>query len=169
MLYVLLKRCAGLCFNLLNALLGGMLPPFASACLIVEEDGRYLVVELPGKRIVFPGGFMKWRETPQQAAAREGLEETGLALQVGELLNVYSGYSRNWLGLSAICLAFRGKVVSGQVLTELRASIEGRPCWMSEEELLARLSGFSRVVFTDYQRQRAQHWTEAPRVVSITP
>src|SRR5438132_7149710 len=27
---------------------------------------------LPGNRIVFPGGFMTWRETPQQAAEREG-------------------------------------------------------------------------------------------------
>jgi ADP-ribose pyrophosphatase YjhB (NUDIX family) len=165
MLYDLLKRCVGLCFNLLNALLGGMLPPFASTCLVVEEDGRYLVVELPGRRIVFPGGFMKWRETPQQAAAREGHEETGMALQVGELFNVYSGHSRNWLGLSAVCLAFRGKVVSG----ELRASIEGRPYWLPEEELLSRLSGFSLVVFTDYQRHRAQHWKEAPRVVPIAP
>ena len=165
MLYDLLKRCVSLCFNLLNALLGGALPPFVSACLVVEEDGRYLVVELPGRRIVFPGGFMKWRETPQQAAAREGHEETGFVLQVGELINVYSGRGRNWLGLSSLCLAFRGKVVSGQ----LRASIEGRPYWMSEEELLAHLSGFSLVVFTDYQRHCAQHWTEAPRVVQIAP
>ncbi len=161
MFYELLKRCVSLCFNVLNVILGGKLPPFGSTCVIVEENGHYLVVELPGKRIVFPGGFMTWKETPQQAAAREGYEETGFVLQIGDAIGFYCSRSRNWLAMSSICFAFRGKVVDGA----LRSSIEGRPRWMTEEELQEYLSGFARVVFEDYRRQRAHYWREVPRAV----
>src|SRR5579859_1127849 len=82
MLYDLLKKCVSIFFNVLNRVLGGKLPPFSSAGVVVEENGRYLVVELPHNRIVFPGGYMTWRENPQEGAAREGREETGLTLQV---------------------------------------------------------------------------------------
>ena len=34
------------------------LPPFGSAAVIVEKQDCYLVVELPGGRVVFPGGFL---------------------------------------------------------------------------------------------------------------
>ena len=37
LLYDLLKRGVSLCFNILNLLLGGNLPPFGSAAVIVEE------------------------------------------------------------------------------------------------------------------------------------
>ena len=38
LLYDLLKRGVSLCFNTLNVLLGGNLPPFGSAAVIVEEQ-----------------------------------------------------------------------------------------------------------------------------------
>ncbi len=56
LLYDLLKRGVSLCFNTLNVLLGGNLPPFGSAAVLVEEQDCYLVVELPRGRVVFPGG-----------------------------------------------------------------------------------------------------------------
>ena len=69
MLYDLLKKCVSIVFNIVNLLLGGKLPPFGSAGVIVENEGRYLVVTLPHGKIVFPGGFMTWQEHPRQAAA----------------------------------------------------------------------------------------------------
>ena len=54
LLYDLLKRGVSLCFNTLNVPLGGKLPPFGSAAVIVEEQDCYLVVELPRGRVVFP-------------------------------------------------------------------------------------------------------------------
>ncbi len=55
MLYDLLKICVSIFFNFLNTLLGGKLPLFSSAAVIVEEDNRYLVVELLGGRTRYPG------------------------------------------------------------------------------------------------------------------
>ncbi len=152
MLYDLLKHCVSLFFNLLNRLLGGKLPPFGSAAVIVEEDNLYLVVELPGKRIVFPGGFMNWNEVPQQAAEREGHEETGLIVHADALIGYYPLISQDWKVMSTISFVFHARVVGG----ELCNNIEGRPCWLSEQELRARMQGHSLTVLDDYLRHREQ-------------
>ncbi len=89
MLYDLLKRGGSVFFNTLNMLLGGNLPPLGSAAVIVEEHDHYLVVELPRGRVVFPGGFMNWREHPPQTAQRAAEEETGHLVRVGELIGSY--------------------------------------------------------------------------------
>ncbi|GHO53482.1 NUDIX hydrolase [Ktedonobacter robiniae] len=151
MLYDLLKRCTSIFFNLLNWLLGGKLPPFCSAVVVVEEQGRYLVVQLPGQRTVFPGGFMNWRETPQQGAQREGLEETGLHLEIGDMVGCYTLTSDSWTNMSNLSFVFQARVTGG----ELRDNIEGRPCWLSEDELYAQLNEHGRRILADYQRQRA--------------
>src|SRR5579884_3840455 len=152
MLYELLKRCVSIVFNLLNLLLGGKLPPFTSACVVVEENDQYLVVELPGNRIVFPGGFLQNNETPQQGAEREGCEETGLQIEVGDVINYYVFKNSNWYSMSNICFAFHGKVVGG----ELRNNSEGCPYWLQEKELYAQLGGHSRMILKDYQAYRAR-------------
>ena len=60
----------------------------AIAVAVVEHDGRFLIGRRPeGVALAglweFPGGKIQADETPQQAAARECLEETGLAVRVG--------------------------------------------------------------------------------------
>jgi ADP-ribose pyrophosphatase YjhB (NUDIX family) len=153
MLYDLLKKSVSFLFNLLNWLLCGKLPPFASACVIVEENQHYLVVELPGHHIVFPGGFLNHQETPQQAAEREGREETGLLLCVDDLINYYSLQNKNWHTMANISFAFHASVIGGQLCN----SIEGRPYWLSAAELEPRLTGHAREVYEDYLRYRTRH------------
>src|SRR6266700_136792 len=152
MLYFLLKKCVALFFNLFNVLLGGKLPPFGSACMLVEENDRYLVGAPPRGTVTFPGGFMTWRETPQQAAEREGHEETGLTLQVDYLINFYTCASDRFTRMSTISFAFHGKVVGG----ELRNNMEGRPLWLTLDELRPRLRGHAQNVLDDYLRSRSQ-------------
>src|SRR5579864_7557729 len=103
MLYDLLKILVSICFNLLNKLLFGGLPPLGSVAVVVEQNDRYLVVELPRRRLVFPGGFMKWREMPAQTAKREGKEETGLDLRLDHLINIYARPSTSIFKMSTIC------------------------------------------------------------------
>jgi ADP-ribose pyrophosphatase YjhB (NUDIX family) len=161
MLYFLLKKCVALFFNLFNVLLGGKLSPFGSACVLVEENDRYLVVATPRGTVTFPGGFMTWSETPEQAAEREGLEETGLTLQTDYLINYYSRASDRFTRMSTISFAFHGKVVGG----ELRNNMEGKPLWLTLDEMRPRLRGHARRVLDDYLRTRSQHISFSP----ITP
>ena len=156
MLYDLLKICVSIFFNTFNVLLGGRLPPFGSAAVIVEDKDRYLVVELPRGRIAFPGGFMNWREQPQQAAEREGKEETGLEIRTSGLIRFYSQTSPNWLSMSNLSFVYHGHIVGGQ----LRNSVEGRPLWLTEEELRHRLDAHSVAILEDYLEYRARNQSQ---------
>jgi mutator protein MutT len=65
-----------------------MYQPVCIAVAVVEHDGRYLVGRRPeGVSLAglweFPGGKVEPGETAAEAAARECLEETGLAIEVG--------------------------------------------------------------------------------------
>lgn len=146
MLYALLKILVSICFNLLNRILGGKLPPFGSAVIIVERNGQFLVVEQPRSRIVFPGGFMHWKELPAQTAEREAKEETGLDIRAKHFINMYPNTSRSMHSMSTFMFVYSGEIVGG----ELRQSIEGIPRWISESELRRRFGSFSQEVLDDY-------------------
>jgi ADP-ribose pyrophosphatase YjhB (NUDIX family) len=150
LLYDLLKRGVSLCFNTLNVLLGGNLPPFGSAAVIVEEQDCYLVVELPRGRVVFPGGFMTWREDPKHTAQREAQEETGLLVRVDHLIGTYFSASDSFLNMSTVSCVYAAEMIGGV----LRNGVEGRACWLHEEELRKRLSPHSRGILDDYLRSR---------------
>ena len=66
--------------------------------IIIEQDRVMLVKRahppLAGEWSI-PGGALELGETLRQAAAREALEETGLVVEVGELLGVYDRILRD--------------------------------------------------------------------------
>lgn len=145
MLYDLLKICVSIFFNLFNRMIGGRMPPLGSASALVEQDGRYLAVELPRHRVVFPGGFMTWREQPWQTAEREVREETGLRVRALDLVGVYPAISDSFARISNLCFVYRAEVVDGT----LRRSAEGRPCWLTEDELRRRLNQGDQRILDD--------------------
>lgn len=151
MFYALLKICVSFFFNALNIVLRGNLPPFGSASVIVERNGYYLVVEHPRKQLTFPGGFMRWQEQPSESAQREGKEETGLDLHIGELVNVYTAATKNWFAMSTVNFVYAGEVAGGA----LRRNVEGCPRWIAEDELRRRFTPHARRILDDYQRRRA--------------
>ncbi len=153
MFYQQLKHIVAICFNLLNILLGGNLPPLVCVSTIVEQDGSYLLVERPGGKYVFPGEFMRWHEHPEQAARREGKEETGFDLGIIDIVGYQSYTSRSFYRMSTVNLVYRAKIVSGT----LRTSIEGRPYWLSESEFAGKLSPLAQGMFDEYIKFRAQH------------
>ncbi len=89
-LYMLFKRLVGVFFNTLNFLLAGNLPPFACVCLLVEKQGQFLAIKRPGGDWLLPSGFIRWRESPAEAALREAEEETGLRLELDGVIGCHS-------------------------------------------------------------------------------
>ncbi len=152
MLYRAFKKSVGIFFNILNMLLKGNLPPFGCVCVLVEQDGQYLVLERPEGPLVLPGGFMRWRELSEQAAQREGREETGLDLRIGSIIGCYTATSVGFVSMSTITIMHRAEVVGG----ELQSSIEGRPCWIDEETLRTRLHGHDQHIVNDYLQHKNQ-------------
>lgn len=72
--------------------------PAVAACALVERDARVLLVrrarEPEQGKWDIPGGFMNEGELPEDAVRRELDEETGLAIDVGELFGVWT----DWYG-----------------------------------------------------------------------
>lgn len=155
MLYHLLKNIAAICFNLLNILLRGNLPPLACVCVIIEDNERYLVIKQRNGQYVFPGGFMRWHEQPAQAAQREAREETGLELNIGNFAGHQVYNSRSLRKISTINLIYDAQITGGT----LRASSEGQPYWLSKDEIPAKLSPVAHKIFDAYL---AYHTRQTP-------
>jgi ADP-ribose pyrophosphatase YjhB (NUDIX family) len=144
-LYGLLSKSAGVFFNTLNLLLFGNLPPFGSVSVIIEDEGRFLLLK-NGEACVFPGGFMRWREHPTQTGKREVYEETGLHVKIGDFIGYHSADSTGIMRMSTLILVFGGEVISG----ELRGSIEGQPVWLTETEVRSKLVSHYAHLFEKY-------------------
>jgi ADP-ribose pyrophosphatase YjhB (NUDIX family) len=56
-----------------------------------------------------PGGFLEVDETVTEAAVRETLEETGLLVEVGELVGLYSR-----LEAAVVTLVFEARIIGGE-------------------------------------------------------
>ncbi len=71
--------------------------PFPTVDIIIEVEGGIVLIERrnPPKGCAIPGGFVDWGESVEEAAVREAMEETGLQVELVDLLYVYSDPSRD--------------------------------------------------------------------------
>jgi mutator protein MutT len=93
--------------------------PKLAAGVIAALDGRIVLarraIDPAHGKWVFPGGFVDLGETVEGAAAREAQEEVNLAVDVGELVGVYS-----YPGNEVVLVVYAARIVGG----ELRAADE---------------------------------------------
>ncbi len=69
-----------------------MLPTDLTVSAVVERDGSFLMIEERSSGVIVvnqPGGHIDAGESPEQAAEREALEESGCQVRVTDLLGVY--------------------------------------------------------------------------------
>ena len=152
LLYRLLKRLVGICFNILNILLAGNLPPLGCVCIVAVDQDKILAVERPEGGCVFPGGFMRWREHPLQTAERECIEETGLRPRVTGLVGCSSNITDSFSRMSTLTVIYHAEVIDG----EMKSSIEGHPRWLDVDELQKRLQHKQTGILEHYLRYRDQ-------------
>jgi ADP-ribose pyrophosphatase YjhB (NUDIX family) len=91
-----------------------------AAGVIVERDGEVLLVRrrLNPRRGLwsFPAGFVDFDEAPADAATRECQEETGLEVEITDLLDVIAGAGH---GDADIVIVYRARIVGGEGVEDL--------------------------------------------------
>ncbi len=101
------------------------LDPKLAVAVVIERDGCILL----GKRAAwtrapgawsFPAGFVERGEVVETAAIREVVEETGLLVELGPILGVFSESGETVILLVYPAISFTGDPVAGDDLTELR-------------------------------------------------
>jgi 8-oxo-dGTP diphosphatase len=91
--------------------------PKVAVAILLEEDGRILLVRRanePFRRLwTLPAGFVNADEDPARAAERECLEETGLNVQVTDILDIRWG--REHKRGADFVIFYRGGVTGGDL------------------------------------------------------
>ena len=95
-------------------------PRLVVTTLPITEAGEVILLRRgiePGQGLwAQPGGFLEIDETVREGAIRETLEETGLIVEPGEIVGLYSRTQA-----AVVVIAFEARIVSGELRTNPEA------------------------------------------------
>ena len=99
----------------------------AGGC-IFNDDGEILLQRRgDNNKWGLPGGTIELDETPQMAAIREVKEETGLDVEVGELIGIYTDFEvecPNGDKFQSIMMAYYLSVAGGELICDTEETLE---------------------------------------------
>lgn len=128
--------------------------PAVAVDLVIEmadRPGRPVVLverRNPPAGYALPGGFVDLGETVEAAACREALEETGLTVDLGRLLGVYSDPARDPRG-HTVSIVFAARATG-----EPRAGDDAARVVVVPPEQLPPLAFDHARILADYLRER---------------
>ncbi|WP_022962584.1 NUDIX hydrolase [Halopseudomonas pelagia] len=112
--------------------------PHVTVATIIEEQGRFLMVEeYRDNRLVLnqPAGHVEEDESLIQAALREALEETGYSVKLSSVVGIYLFKADNGVSYQRSC--FAGKAIQHHPQRQLDDGI-ARAIWLTLDELKQR-------------------------------
>jgi 8-oxo-dGTP diphosphatase len=107
--------------------LGHFPPPFVSVNIIIQDGERVLLINRrDGLGMGLPGGFLELKETVETAAIRETKEETGLDIQLADIVTIRSG-KREGSQIYTTGLFYKAEIIGDKTT---RDSLEGKCRWI---------------------------------------
>jgi len=116
--------------------------PSVTVAAVIEHGGRFLLVEeetAEGLKLNNPAGHLDPGESPEQACAREVLEETAHVFRPTALVGIYLARfirASNGEDVTYLRMAFCGELLSHEPQRQLDAGIV-RTLWLTPDEVRA--------------------------------
>ena len=127
--------------------------PLVTVDIVIESGGGIVLIRRrnPPLGWALPGGFVDPGESVAQAARREAKEETGLDVELTELLGVYSDPKRDPRGLFTVSTVFIGRATGQPAGGDDAADARVFPL----DALPADIAFDHPTIIADYRRLRA--------------
>ena len=100
---------------------------FAGGCIFNQKGEILLQRRGDTNKWGFPGGSIELGETPEMAVIREAKEETGLDVEVGKLIGIYTDCDMKYASgdeAHSICIAYELKVNGGNLFCDRKETME---------------------------------------------
>ena len=100
---------------------------FAGGCVFNDKGEVLLQKRADSNKWGFPGGAVELGETPQMAAIREVKEETGLDVEVGDLIGIYTEFNMEYPNgdkAQSICIAYDLRMVGSHLSCDKDETLE---------------------------------------------
>jgi ADP-ribose pyrophosphatase YjhB (NUDIX family) len=131
-----------------------------SVCAIIKGENHVILLiwegDMPYHKLwVFPGGFIKPKETVKQAIVREVREETGLEVLPTKLIGVYDdSLLENDELTHHIIIAYEAIVIGGRIIITHEAT---EYAWMGVEEALnhPQIPNIFKKILDDFNKQKS--------------
>lgn len=99
--------------------------PLLTVDTVIVHDGSVVLIKRKNSpykgRWALPGGFVEYGETVESAAVREAKEETGLDIELGDIVGVYSDPERDPRG-HIVTICYMGQKTGGSLFADTDAS-----------------------------------------------
>lgn len=100
---------------------------FSGGCIFNDKGEVLLQRRGDTNKWGFPGGAIELGETPEMAAIREAKEETGLDVEVGKLIGIYTDCNMEYASgdkAQSILIAYELKIVGGELFCDKEETLE---------------------------------------------
>lgn len=100
---------------------------FAGGCIFNEKGEVLLQRRGDFGKWGFPGGAVELGETPEQAAIREVKEETGLVVEIHDLVGIYTDCNMEYPNgdkAQSICIVYEFQVAGGELTCDQGETLE---------------------------------------------
>ncbi len=100
---------------------------YAGGCIFNKNGEVLLQKRADCNKWGFPGGAIELGETPEMAAKREVKEETGLVVEVDNLIGIYTDSDvicANGDKVHSICIGYEMSIVGGELICDENETLE---------------------------------------------